>query len=100
MATTYSKTSPYYGTAKYGNFLDVMSPRSFPALSTDVKYIIDRVYKNRPDMLAYDLYGDAALWWVFAIRNPNTIKNPIGDFVPGVMIRIPTKDTLVTALGL
>ena len=85
---------------RFINFLDVLKPRSFPARQDDVKYTIDRVYKHRPDLLAYDLYGDANLWWVFATRNPNVLKNPILDFIPGVSISIPKKETLVTALGL
>jgi hypothetical protein len=28
------------------------------------------------------------------------LKNPVGDFIPGVLISIPKKETLVTALGL
>ena len=100
MKSTYSKSSPYYKTASYGNFLDVMTYRIFPARADDVLYTIDAVYKNRPDLLAYDLYGNSNLWWVFAVRNPNTLKNPLGDFVPGVTIAIPKKSTLTTALGL
>ena len=96
----YSKMSPYFTTGKFGNFLDIMTFRSIPARADDVRYQIDRVYKNRPDLLAYDLYGDARLWWVFAARNPNTLKNPLGDFIPGVIISIPKKSTLTEALGL
>jgi len=96
----YSRTSPYYSTGRFSNFLDVIEYRSIPSRADDVQYIIDRVYNNRPDLLAYDLYGDAALWWVFAARNPNVLKNPLGDFVPGVLISIPKKETLVAALGL
>jgi len=40
------------------------------------------------------------LWWVFAIRNPNVIQDPIFDFQPGVIIYIPQKTNLTTALGL
>lgn len=96
----YSKTSPYATTGRFGNFLDILEYRSIPARADDVQYIIDRVYKNRPDLLAYDLYGDAALWWVFTARNPNVLKNPLGDFVPGVLISIPKKETITAALGL
>ena len=101
MATAnYSKSSPYFNTTNYGNFKDVLSFRPIPAKMDDVQYTIDRVYKYRPDLLAYDLYGDAALWWVFAVRNPNTLKNPLGDFLPGVVINIPKKSTITAALGL
>jgi hypothetical protein len=40
------------------------------------------------------------LWWVFAVRNPNVIKDPIFDFFPGQTIYIPNKNTLTTYLGL
>jgi hypothetical protein len=96
----YSRNSPYATTGRFGVFLDVLEYRIIPPKADDVQYIIDRVYKNRPDLLAYDLYGDANLWWVFAIRNPNVLKNPLGDFLPGVLISIPKKETINAALGL
>lgn len=97
---TYSKSSPYFDTKNYGNFLDIMQMRNFRKMASDVRYQIDRIYQYRPDLLAYDLYGDAALWWVFAVRNPNTIKDPVFDFRPGVAIFIPKKETLIADLGL
>jgi hypothetical protein len=100
MAAVYSKSSPYYGTEKYGNFLDIMNYRKIPAQQDDVVYTIDRIYQHRPDLLAHDLYEDSGLWWVFMARNPNVITDPIGDFVPGVSIRIPKKTTLAEVLGL
>lgn len=97
---SYSKSSPYYETKNYGNFLDIMQMRNFRKLASDVRYQIDRIYQYRPDLLAFDLYGDAGLWWVFAARNPNTIKDPVFDFKPGVAIYIPKKETLIADLGL
>jgi len=29
------------------------------------------------------------LWWVFALRNPDVIKDPIRDFKTGVVIIVP-----------
>lgn len=101
MATvTYSKTSPYASTQTFGPFLDVLAYREITKKSDDVSYTIDRVYKYRPDLLANDLYGDSRLWWVFAARNPNTLKDPVFGFKPGVTIYIPKKETLVSDLGL
>ena len=99
-AVTYSKTSPYVNTATYGFFLDVTTFRDIPAIASDVVYQIAATYKFRPDLLAYDLYGDSALWWVFAMRNPNTIQDPVFDFLPGTTIYIPKKETIVATLGL
>lgn len=97
---TYSKSSPYFSTGQFGQFLDVLEYRPIPKTASDIEYVIDAVYKHRPDMLAYDLYGDSTLWWVFVSRNPNTLKDPVFDFYPGQRIFIPKKETLVATLGL
>lgn len=99
MSVVYKKTSPYQATSFYGNFLDVLTYRRVTPQIGDVEYVIDKVYENRPDLLAYDLYGDTALWWVFSVRNPDVIRDPVFDFVPGVTIYLPNKNTLVQDLG-
>lgn len=96
----YSKSSPYYTTGTFGSFLDIIEYRPVSKMVDDVLYTVDKVYANRPDLLAYDLYGDAGLWWVFKSRNPNVIDDPLLDFVEGIMVYIPKKDTLVKDLGL
>lgn len=100
MAAEYNKFSPYYNTKTFGGFLDVLEQRPIPKNSLDVQYIINSTYGYRPDLLASDLYGYSSLWWVFAARNPNVIKDPIYDFVPGQAIYIPSKSTLISALGI
>lgn len=97
--TAYSSASPYSQTRTFGNFLDVMINRPISKLDDDVLYAIDKVYEYRPDMLASDLYGNSALWWVFAQRNPNVLKDPLFDFRSGVQIYIPKKATLQSDLG-
>ena len=99
-SVTYNKTSPYSQTQTYSFFLDEANIPEIPYNPGDVQYQIDIIYTNRPDLLAYDLYGDAALWWVFAARNPNIIQDPIFDFTPNATIYIPKKETLITVLGL
>ena len=96
---TYSTTSPYAETSTFGNYLDVMTNRPIAKRIDDVLYEIDSVYNLRPDMLAHDLYGDSRLWWVFAQRNPNVLKNPLFDFRAGARIYIPKKATLQSDLG-
>lgn len=100
MATKYSKSSPYYLTDTHGIFLDVTKFRDIPHDPSDIVYQIDAIYENRPDLLAFDLYGTVELWWVFSMRNPNTIKDPVFDFRAGSIIYVPKKSTIVTALGL
>jgi len=100
MAVSYTSTSPYLDTGRFGNYLDVMTKRPIPRAPDDVVYEIQQVYQYRPDMLAYDLYGDAGLWWVFAARNPNTFEDPIWDFSAGVSLYLPKQATLIESLGL
>lgn len=100
MPSKYSKTSPWYNTNVWGRYLDTMTDRPIKKLASDILYTIDKIYEKRPDLLAFDLYGDSALWWVFVQRNPDTLKDPINDFRAGLSIRIPTKDRLVQDLGL
>jgi len=99
MPAVYKKTSPYYETSLFGQFLDVLTNRPIPKLSDDEVFVINSVYAYRPDLLAHDLYNDATYWWVFAARNPNVLEDPIFDFYPGQTIFIPKLQTLVTALG-
>jgi hypothetical protein len=97
----YPQQSPYYNSSIANNkFLDVMINRPIPALISDVFWAITPVYEYRPDLLAYDLYADPRLWWVFAQRNPNRLKDPYFDFVTGIKIYIPTMATLKTSLGI
>lgn len=100
MSVSYAKTSPYYNTSRYSFFLDIANIPKIPAEAADVLYEIDAVYKNRPDLLAFDLYGDTNLWWVFAVRNPNTLRDPVFDFVPGTKIYIPKRENISSVLGL
>jgi hypothetical protein len=63
-------------------------------------WTITAPYENRPDILAYDLYGEPALWWVFMQRNLDIIQDPIYDFTPGTQIYIPKGSSLKTILGI
>lgn len=96
----YRAASPYFQTGTYGIFTDVMTNRPITKKTDDVLYEIDNVYEYRPDLLAFDLYGDSALWWVFAQRNPNVLKDPLFDFKSGYKIYIPQKTTLQQDLGI
>ena len=95
----YSKKSAYAFTDLDDHYLDLMVNRPIPKYDDDVIFEINETYNMRPDLLAYDLYGDSELWWVFAQRNPDVLKNPLLNFKPGTLIYVPNIDTLRTALG-
>lgn len=97
----YSQSSPYTDTAVFANdFLDIMINRPITPLSSDTYWEITATYNLRPDLLAYDLYSNSKLWWVFAQRNPNTLKDPLFDFTAGTQIYLPELTTLQADLGI
>ena len=99
MAVIYDSTSPYYNTNYSQFFLDIMTNRPIPKESVDQLWEITQTYQYRPDLLAYDLYDNAGLWWVFYQRNPNTLQKPPLDFTAGTKIYIPKITTLRNVLG-
>ena len=96
----YKPSSPYFETQYNENYLDIMTNRPIPKQADDQYIELNQAYQYRPDLLALDLYEDSALWWVFAQRNPNVIKDPVWDFRAGIKIFLPKITTLKTALGI
>ncbi len=97
---TYQKTSPWATTPQNNLYLENLRIRPIPAEADDYIYAIENQYENRPDLLAYDLYGTPKLWWVFTQRNMSIIKDPIYDFEAGTQIYVPKKNNLVKYLGI
>jgi len=95
----YTATSPYFLTPYTQFYLDSMVNRSIPRENDDVYFKINQTYQYRPDLLAFDLYQQPGLWWVFYQRNPNTLTAPPWDFVAGTNIYLPKITTLRSALG-
>ena len=95
----YTKKSPYFNTTIVNNYLDIINFRDIPKERDDVLFELTATYELRPDLLAYDLYGDHQLWWVFAIRNRSIIKDPVFDMVAGIKIFLPKATTLKRAVG-
>lgn len=96
-----NKLSPYSKTpiASTG-YLDLLTVVSVPQSRTDILYEITPSYTHRPDLLAFDLYGRKELWWVFAQRNPDIIKDPVYDFVAGTKIYLPQGEKIRSTMGL
>ena len=96
---TYQSTSPYFLTGYSQFFLDVMTNRPIPQQSDDRLFQINMTYQYRPDLLAFDLYDNSNLWWVFYQRNPNTLQKPPLDFTANTLIYLPKITTLRNVLG-
>jgi Base plate wedge protein 53 len=100
MMTTYSSSSPWYNTKQNNLNLEIWQPRPIPVADDDFQYTIQPQYNYRPDLLAYDIYGNPKLWWVFTQRNIDILMDPIYDFKSGVTIALPKKSSLLSSLGL
>lgn len=96
----YDATSPYYQTEYSQFFLDVMVNRPVPKQDDDILFKINLTYQYRPDLLAFDLYDNSKLWWVFYQRNPNTLQAPPLDFKADTVIYVPKITTLRNVLGI
>ena len=56
---SYLGSSPWFNTpTQEGQYLDVLRIRPIPAESDDVLVTIQPQYTHRPELLAFDLYGD------------------------------------------
>jgi alpha-L-fucosidase len=97
----YGRSSPYWNTnIVNGKFLDVLQYRQIIAEQDDVLMTITPVYEYRPDLLAFDLYGNPQLWWVFAARNPNVLgPDPYFNMKAGTKIYIPKQSNIQRSLG-
>jgi len=97
----YKQNSPWHSTKLAGKqYLDILSIRPVPAEDDDRLYTIEEQYTHRPDLMAYDLYDDQNLWWVFAQRNMDIIKDPIYDIEAGTRIYLPKSESLKKLLGM
>jgi hypothetical protein len=95
----YNKSSPYATTEILEGYLDIINFRDIPPENDDLVFEITSTYENRPDLLAYDLYSDVKLWWVFAVRNKSIIKDPVFDMTAGTKIYLPKLTTIKKYLG-
>lgn len=90
----YKTTSPWAETVQSTWYLGHYTHRPIGVDGSDEKIIVDRKYHERPDLLSHALYGTTDYWWVFMVRNPNKIKDPIHDLQGGMTIMVPTRERL------
>lgn len=95
----YPSVSAYAATPQSNWFIGNYVHRKIPSNGADKLFTITPKYINRPDLLAYDLYGNPGYWWVFCARNPNVLRDPIWDFEAGKVIIIPSQSHLKASLG-
>ena len=97
MTIRYSEGSPYSATPISNNILEYLDYWNgyfvFPS-DLDTVYTIEAKYENRPDLLSFDIYGSTRYWWIFSLRNPDILKDPIYDMKTGITIFLPPKSSL------
>ena len=89
MSHNVKDTSQYLSTNIKNWYLDIWEPRHIPSSDFDKIMIIPPKYDQRPDLLSQELYGTPKLWWVFSLRNPDLLIDPIDDFKSGLEIYTP-----------
>lgn len=100
MAESYRPDSFLQNTElRAGRFLGVNQLPKIPRTVNDEVYVIGHGYEQRPDLLAHELYGNSRLWWVFALRNPDVIKDPIRDFRTGISIVLSPRSVVDSVVG-
>lgn len=88
----YKKTSHLSQTPIVNGYTSSYEPPITPDFTKTTEFTITQRFNKRPDLLAYELYGDADYWWIFTIYNRNQILDPINDFTTGIKILIPTRN--------
>jgi hypothetical protein len=73
-------------------FLDTLNVDDIDIDNTSTTSVkLELKHNQKPDLLAYELYGNSKLWWVFALFNQDKLKDPIIDFKEGVTIKVPVR---------
>lgn len=92
MSINYKDNSNYSNTNINRKYLETYVPKlTRESLSQDTRTMkVESKYERRPDLLAYDLFGNANLWWVIAHYNREVLKDPLNDFIAGIEIEVPT----------
>jgi hypothetical protein len=62
----------------------------------NVKYQIPLNRNYRPDLIAFDFYGDASLFWVLIYAN--AFHNSPEDFVANAIIQVPLFDKVISSI--
>lgn len=90
MAEIHKTSSPYSRTPIKDFYLDLWVNKPVEPQDDDIFVTISAEHHERPDRLAYAVYGTPNLFWVFWMRNKDVIVDPIHDFQAGKRIYVPS----------
>lgn len=63
---------------------------------SDIFVLITTEYHQKPGKLSNFLYGTPHLYWIFTYFNRDEISDIIFDLREGMIIRVPTKERLMS----
>jgi hypothetical protein len=72
-----------------GNNIGWWERTTFTTSTTDVPYVLEAKYHQRPDLLAASMYGKSTLMWF--VLQYNNIVDVQEEFVTGASLQLPTK---------
>lgn len=78
---------------QFDNRLGFWERKNFTDSPTDTLITLTPKYDQRPDLLAFDAYGKSSYAWV--ILQYNNILDPVGEFVVGAKIRLPSAQRIL-----
>lgn len=94
--TTFNKYSLYSNTNTTEFYRDYYTPLDIGYDNSDMFLIVTSEYHQKPGNLADFLYGSPRFSWVFSYFNRNQISDIIFDLREGMVLRLPTKDRLLS----
>lgn len=80
-------------------YLDLWQDPGLAFSTSDPLEAIPVEFDRRPDLMAFNRYGNTKFWWIFALRNKDILIDPIEDFTAGTKIHVPNKRTIVSLGG-
>jgi hypothetical protein len=84
------------GVVDYGDRLGWWERLNIPKTDTDITVKLTSKYSKRPDLLAYDVYGQSTLQWL--VLQYNNILDVNEEFTEGAVLTLPTKVRVMTAI--
>jgi hypothetical protein len=93
-SSVYRNDSFYANTGTIDFYLDMWDSNLSLPTGGDTTVEIESKYNLRPDLMAYDMYGSPNYWWVFALKNKDTLIDPVEDFKTGLTITTPSASSL------
>lgn len=93
---TFNKYSLYNNTKTSEYYRDYYNPIDIGYDDSDIFLIVTSEYNQKPGNLANLLYGSPRFSWVFTYFNRNQISDIIFDLKEGMVLRLPTKERLLS----